>query len=613
MPLSVLVCKKKSITLIIGFLSTLFFSISSCWALNDQPIDHEKGQSKQQSIDEILASADKIRSSSPAQFINSLESLSKIQNQMSKEQKHYFDYLLLYKLSFQGELTKALNKAKAIINSTGENKFKFRTLITTVNVAGIAKNWKEGLLHIPTILSEMDLKSNEHLKPQALTTLAVFYNLLGQYKYGLQYAEQLDDIVDSGRFQCLAGYLILEAKFKLNLIFDIDPQIQQAIDYCDKENELLSASAIRVRLAGYAITKDNPELASGILTTSLMDIRKANYPRVTIEAYQTLAQAQWLQNQYALARKNAQQVIDNSKGLETSEPVAKAYYLLYEIAKYFNEPAKALEYHELYVKTDKTHQSETAAKLLAYELAVQETKHKTLEQQTELELLDRQNKLLKAHQELVEAEAQNNRVFMATLVAAVMLLSVWIYRIRRTRNRLRHLAEYDSLTGSFTRGHFIEVAESALSYCKNTQQPLSLVLLDLDKFKEINDQFGHNCGDWVLKEAISTCRKIGRKNDIFARLGGEEFCILLPGCDINTAQHIAEQYRASIQAIDTKATGHEFEITASFGITSNNLSGHELELVLKHADIAMYQAKNNGRNRIVTYKESSMSTTSPQR
>ena len=127
-------------------------------------------------------------------------------------------------------------------------------------------------------------------------------------------------------------------------------------------------------------------------------------------------------------------------------------------------------------------------------------------------------------------------------------------------------------------------------------------MFDLDHFKKINDSFGHGCGDWALKETIKVCKSIGRQNDIFARLGGEEFCLVLPSCNIDAAMLRAEDCRAAIEAIITEESTHDFTITASFGVTDVKRSGFNLDKLLADADMAAYESKNAGRNRVTVHQ-----------
>ena len=193
-------------------------------------------------------------------------------------------------------------------------------------------------------------------------------------------------------------------------------------------------------------------------------------------------------------------------------------------------------------------------------------------------------------------------MFITILTIAIALFLLWAGRLWKSHKRIKQLAEYDTLTGIFSRGHFTQVTTSALSYCRSSQQPLSLIMFDLDFFKKVNDSYGHACGDWVLKEVVRVCQAIGRTNDIFARVGGEEFCLVLPSCQLNAAINRAEACRAAIESINTSATGHNFSVTASFGVTDAKHSGYNINKVLADADLAMYQSKHNGRNKVTEFQ-----------
>jgi diguanylate cyclase (GGDEF)-like protein len=235
-------------------------------------------------------------------------------------------------------------------------------------------------------------------------------------------------------------------------------------------------------------------------------------------------------------------------------------------------------------------------------LAFQLAKNKNLVQQNEIALLSEKNNLLKAKQELAETKLANQHLFLALLSFIIVILTLFGLRLCRDHKRVKELAEYDQLTGIFNRGHFTQVALRALKYCQSAEQDLSIIVFDLDHFKKVNDSFGHLCGDWALKEVSKACQAIGRQNDIFARLGGEEFCIMLPSCNIKMAALRAEACRAAIEAIITETSGYEFTITASFGVTDVCLSDFNLDKLLADADAAAYQSKHAGRNQVTVHQ-----------
>jgi diguanylate cyclase (GGDEF)-like protein len=128
-----------------------------------------------------------------------------------------------------------------------------------------------------------------------------------------------------------------------------------------------------------------------------------------------------------------------------------------------------------------------------------------------------------------------------------------------------------------------------------------VILCDLDHFKAINDKYGHATGDHVLRQAVLACRTHLRASDLFGRFGGEEFCILLPGCSLADARQRCEQLRAAIATVATDSANPSPMVSASFGVAATSSSGYELRQLLAHADAALYRAKFAGRNCVILY------------
>lgn len=168
------------------------------------------------------------------------------------------------------------------------------------------------------------------------------------------------------------------------------------------------------------------------------------------------------------------------------------------------------------------------------------------------------------------------------------------------REAMREQATHDSLTGLWNRGAILDILASELSRRNRLGGSLGLVLVDLDHFKQLNDQHGHAAGDDVLTAAANTMRASTRPYDSVGRLGGEEFLIVLPGCDKMNAISHAERMRAAISRVFVaSASGAPIEVTASLGVAvvGDDFDAPTAELIAI-ADAAMYQAKDKGRNRV---------------
>ena len=165
--------------------------------------------------------------------------------------------------------------------------------------------------------------------------------------------------------------------------------------------------------------------------------------------------------------------------------------------------------------------------------------------------------------------------------------------------KLREMLTTDHLTGASNRGHFFEVADRERARARRHHQPLSLIVIDIDNFKLVNDTHGHGGGDEALRVIAGACMKLLRPSDLFARIGGEEFALLLPATDLQEAGELAERLRFAIGATSIKLTGALFRCTASLGCAVMTNQDSSVSGLLAAADTALYKAKRAGRNRVV--------------
>jgi diguanylate cyclase (GGDEF)-like protein len=162
---------------------------------------------------------------------------------------------------------------------------------------------------------------------------------------------------------------------------------------------------------------------------------------------------------------------------------------------------------------------------------------------------------------------------------------------------LQKLAMLDPLTGAGNRRHLEERAVAEIADCRRTGRTLGLIMFDIDHFKHINDTWGHAVGDVVLQHVVQTASAQLRASGFLARIGSEEFVVLVPEDGIDGAATIAERIRAAIAACPVCAGQSAVPVTSSFGVTV--AQGPSLDAALRRADEALYQAKHGGRNRVV--------------
>jgi diguanylate cyclase (GGDEF)-like protein/PAS domain S-box-containing protein len=171
---------------------------------------------------------------------------------------------------------------------------------------------------------------------------------------------------------------------------------------------------------------------------------------------------------------------------------------------------------------------------------------------------------------------------------------------RRFEDQLSHLAHHDALTGLYNRRRFEEELGLQVAYSERYGVSLSVLLIDLDQFKVINDTHGHRAGDEVIGSAAAALRGRLRVNDVIARLGGDEFAVLLPATGNAEAVYVAEQLRAAI-ADERHGESASLAVTASIGVATFASGKTTADDLLADADIAMYEAKDAGRDRVVRF------------
>ena len=171
---------------------------------------------------------------------------------------------------------------------------------------------------------------------------------------------------------------------------------------------------------------------------------------------------------------------------------------------------------------------------------------------------------------------------------------IYIYQSEKKESRIRQLATTDALTGINNRRHFYDLARQQFKLSKRSGVKFSLLYVDIDNFKQINDIYGHNQGDHALTILASMMKKRTRESDLLARLGGDEFILLLADTDLNAAMTLALDIISS--GMENKHADFDQPISLSIGISDFNIDDDNIETIIKRADQALYQAKESGRN-----------------
>lgn len=182
------------------------------------------------------------------------------------------------------------------------------------------------------------------------------------------------------------------------------------------------------------------------------------------------------------------------------------------------------------------------------------------------------------------------------------LLTIKTVELENMRKQLTIEATTDVLSSLYNRRYFYDIAEKYYHTAKKYDQELSVLMIDIDKFKDVNDTYGHDVGDNIIEASAKILTKITRNHDVVARYGGEEFIILLAETGSDKAIELAERIRVEIENNHiTLENGEVVHITVSIGVTQlNNKNDKDIEETIKRCDNALYESKDQGRNRVST-------------
>jgi diguanylate cyclase (GGDEF)-like protein len=206
-----------------------------------------------------------------------------------------------------------------------------------------------------------------------------------------------------------------------------------------------------------------------------------------------------------------------------------------------------------------------------------------------------------SQEEIVDAQQNNEEGFDSLVIENRRLLKIREEHEEALRNALaevQRLASTDPLTELPNRRRFFELANLELQRVLRHGRSLAAIMLDIDWFKGVNDSFGHAAGDQVLSTVAKHCRETVRQIDVLGRIGGEEFAILLPETNLDSACRVAERLRRIIAGTPVETESGSVDITASFGVMTLDDTHATLDTLLAGADKALYQAKRDGRNRV---------------
>lgn len=550
------------------------------------------------SIDERLASAETLKRADFSAFQQTLIELDSESSSLSPPQRQHLAYLQAWQKTYAGEYGQAIAGFKKLLTESIDPTLRARVTATLVNALTLARRCEDCFQYLSDATDLLPQVTDGEVRAQIFAVAALLYQELGQSELSLEYAERMLKESPTSWVQCGAAETKYAAILKMGKWVSNDPEPERWIAKCVANKQYGFAGFIRAHLARAKLAEGKADQAISLLLGARAEAESTRYKRLVSEIDSILALAYFKKDDLINAAEFAESSVRGAPLNEFTPPLIDAYRVLTDVAERRGDNAAALIYHKKLMAADKAYLDDVSARQMAFQMA----HHQAVAKSLQIDALNQQNQLLSLKQDLADKAVETSRLYVVLLLILGGFISFWAYRTKRSQLYFMRQAQHDGLTGIFNRHHFIELSERAIEQAQRANSTISIVIIDLDHFKIINDAHGHAAGDSVLKQAVTSCRKMLEHTDVFGRLGGEEFGILLPDRDTEAAIALAEKCRLAIADADTGDGRDEFPISASFGVTSSTISGYKMQQLLAHADSALYLAKRHGRNRVEVYK-----------
>jgi diguanylate cyclase (GGDEF)-like protein len=449
-------------------------------------------------------------------------------------------------------------------------------------------------LALEHLLDDADRLGDAALRARAGVTAARLLNRVPQPDAALLEASRALATSTDPVLRCAATVEVLEARRQLAALPLAEADFAAAAPVC-AAGDALDRDRLALLRAQWLLQQRRPAEALALLEAMRRRLDADTAPELMATVAAQAATALQRLARPAEARARALEALVLAPRLSSREPQLLANQALFQAARQQGDLRAALAT----LRALREDQIALAEELRARQRAYLSARGGLAERQAAFATLQKRQRELRLRAEAATASRQVLDRLLTLFGLLLVLALLAILHVRRRRERTLVLLQHDALTGLWTRKQFLDHAEARLAEAGRTGTPVAFVLFDLDRFKQINDRFGHAFGDRVLVAVAEALRGLESGGHRFGRLGGEEFALLLPGTRLEAALAVAEACRRAITGIAVEAPdGERVQPSAGFGVVDSTVAGHRLRHLLANADHALYRAKAAGRNRI---------------
>lgn len=512
---------------------------------------------------------------------------------LSAGQQQRLEFIRLRNLALMGHQAQALQGLIVLLGQDTTAVLRFRTLASASNLAANLENWplafsllEQGLQHVGDAADDVDAS-------RFYSVASYLHSLVGDQartgemaKLALQLAERSENVAA----QCHALATMGIANDRL-LAFEEAKRLRiQQLDMCKKANEIVFVANAEFGLGQIASAQGKHVEALRWAEQALASYQKGGYAGGIQQARLSVAETLIaLRREYSRARALLADASVYFGKERVFASVAEAEHGLAALAESEGDFAKALGH----MKAERQAIQEAERAERSRRLAYMQVKFDTRVKEQKIDLLETERRLASAEIEEAKHRQWQFAYGLVALCSTLLLLFVLLHRSVRQRQRYRWQSEHDGLTRLYLYTPVLQMGEAALAKARKTGEPFTAIVLDVDLFKQINDQYGHAAGDEALQALAEWIRLSIGERDIAGRRGGDEFIILCKG-DVMQAESIMQRLRGHVAPIT--AVGNTFKFSISAGLCQAAEDAETLAQVIHKADQALLHAKQQGRD-----------------
>lgn len=598
----------KSITLNLSIINLLFLVLITLTLVSTKSVFANNLNSSE--IDTLINQSIDIRLSDRTQFNENLVLLESLeakddQAQLSQKQKELILYLRGYAFAINGENEQAIKIYKQFEHSNNA-EIRVMSLTAQLNIAIIYNDYSNSYTLIDSLLNDAEILDDLNInKNKAYLMVGYFYNDLGKYQLALNYFSLINISAMPSIELCTLAHHQALSYLGAKQITANDEFIIKSINDCTLNGEVIIANSLIIENAKYLIEEQQYDLAitsllenEQVILTSGFLMHNFSFHVLLTKAYTAQKNLLGAHISASAAQKLAINFSKTMYALELFDTLTDLYLL-------DNQPEEALSYAQQHHKTKQLISDIELRKKMASAMA----RHQTVEQSKKLKqlLIDNNNSItnedrLRNENTVLEKKITLNfSIIIGMLILCCILYGVSFW-MKAYHQGLLNKAYMDPTTGLYSRRYFIDKLAGLIYEEKNLLHHLSLITLKLDDFQRINNDYGFEHGDYILKKIAVIFRTLHSENIFVGKTGATEFCIALRNTEQKQASNLAHNLLRQIKSIKSEDGNINYNISSSIGISDTKICNYVPKNLLSDSNSAMLAARSLGKNQVIEFE-----------